>query len=188
MPDARSHPQPRVRNKKAHEHSHHRYTAISRHSLRDGFNGFLRALPGDRAFLSPSPRGYRRVGPVRTDIASTKLDAGVETSEPHDFTVRIERCSPSAPTRPPHSEPNVRDDGDTPLQWDRNDVFLNLIWVKREPIYFFERDWTGSIGLIRFNKSRGRRTENLEIPRCAIAHLRSGAAHHPGMTVQERWP
>jgi hypothetical protein len=27
---------------------------ISRHSLRDGFNGFLRALPGDRAFLPPS--------------------------------------------------------------------------------------------------------------------------------------
>ena len=27
------------------------------------------------------------------------------------------------------------------------------------------------------------RTRNLEIPRCAIAHLRSGATHHPGMTV-----
>jgi hypothetical protein len=25
-------------------------------------------------------------------------------------------------------------------------------------------------------------SENPEIPRCAIAHLRSGAAHHPGMT------
>src|SRR5258708_23883198 len=30
---------------------------ISRHSLHNGFNGFLRALPGDRAFLPPSPRG-----------------------------------------------------------------------------------------------------------------------------------
>jgi hypothetical protein len=27
------------------------------------------------------------------------------------------------------------------------------------------------------------RTRNLEIPRCAIAHLRSGPADHPGMTV-----
>src|SRR5436305_8953860 len=26
-------------------------------------------------------------------------------------------------------------------------------------------------------------SENLEIPRCAIAHLRSGATHHPGMTT-----
>ena len=24
------------------------------------------------------------------------------------------------------------------------------------------------------------------MPRCAIAHLRSGAAHHPGMTVREK--
>src|ERR1700687_1489808 len=28
---------------------------IARHSPRNGFNGFLRALPGDRAFLPPSP-------------------------------------------------------------------------------------------------------------------------------------
>src|ERR1700682_509667 len=40
--------------KKAHEHSHHGHTGITRHSLRNGFNGFLRALPGDRACLSPS--------------------------------------------------------------------------------------------------------------------------------------
>ena len=35
--------------------SHHRYAETVRHSLRDGFNGFLRALLGDRALLSPSP-------------------------------------------------------------------------------------------------------------------------------------
>jgi len=34
--------------------SHHRFGRINRHSLRDGFNGFLRTLPGDRAFLPPS--------------------------------------------------------------------------------------------------------------------------------------
>src|SRR3981081_1941346 len=48
------HPQPRVRNKKAHEHSHHGHTGVTRHSLRNGFNGLYRALPGDRACLSPS--------------------------------------------------------------------------------------------------------------------------------------
>jgi hypothetical protein len=30
--------------KKAHEHSHHRFAGSARHSLRNGFNGFLRAL------------------------------------------------------------------------------------------------------------------------------------------------
>jgi hypothetical protein len=34
--------------------SHHGHTGFTRHSPRNGFNGFLRALPGDRAFLSPS--------------------------------------------------------------------------------------------------------------------------------------
>jgi hypothetical protein len=28
--------------------------------------------------------------------------------------------------------------------------------------------------------------ENLEIPRCAIAHLRFNAAHRPGMTLNAR--
>ena len=35
--------------------SHHRFTGSIRLSPRNGFNGFLRALPGDRACLSPSP-------------------------------------------------------------------------------------------------------------------------------------
>ena len=35
--------------------SHHRFTGFIRLSPRNGFNGFLRALPGDRACLSPSP-------------------------------------------------------------------------------------------------------------------------------------
>jgi hypothetical protein len=34
--------------------SHRGHAGNTRHSLRNGFNGFLRALPGDRAFLSPS--------------------------------------------------------------------------------------------------------------------------------------
>src|SRR6476661_3745691 len=35
--------------------SHHGHTGNTRHSPRNGFNGFLRALPGDRALLPPSP-------------------------------------------------------------------------------------------------------------------------------------
>src|SRR5579864_3376583 len=46
---------PACKVKKAHEQSHHRSGQIIRRFLRNGFNSFLRALPGDRAFLSPSP-------------------------------------------------------------------------------------------------------------------------------------
>jgi hypothetical protein len=31
---------------------------------------------------------------------------------------------------------------------------IDLIWVKRKPIYFCGKDWTTRINLIRLNKSR----------------------------------
>src|SRR5216683_6526609 len=61
---------------------------ITRHSPRNGFNGFLRALPGDRACLSPSSADMARQNPVGLAHLH-KLDAGVEASEPHDFAVRF---------------------------------------------------------------------------------------------------
>jgi hypothetical protein len=64
--------------KKAHKHSHHGHTGITRHSPRNGFNSLYRALPGDRAFLPPSPR----------EVTSAKLDTSVGASGPHDFAVR----------------------------------------------------------------------------------------------------
>ena len=58
--------------------SHHGYAETPGIPARNGFNGFLRDLPGDRAFLSPSPAG----------TGSRQLDASVEASGPHDFSVR----------------------------------------------------------------------------------------------------
>src|SRR5581483_3413269 len=65
-----------------------------RHSLRDGFNAFLRALPGDRAFLPPSPARCVSTTRLRRPPAGARLAA----------------CK-----RPSHPAPNVRDDRDTPL-------------------------------------------------------------------------
>src|ERR1700730_4939049 len=48
-------PQSRVQCVGSTRGSHHGHTGITRHSLRNGFNGFLRALLGDRACLPPSP-------------------------------------------------------------------------------------------------------------------------------------
>jgi len=48
-----------------------------RHSPRNGFNGFLRALPSDRAFL-----------PLSSAVAR-QFDASVGASGPHDFAVRF---------------------------------------------------------------------------------------------------
>src|SRR3954447_17555517 len=108
-------PQPRMQDKKAYEHSHHGHTGYTRHSLRNGFNGLLRALLGDRALLPPSSSGK-----------SARLDASVGASGPHDFAVRISTIRPSAcdrlRSRFAHdaaasiaAPANVRDDRETPL-------------------------------------------------------------------------
>src|SRR5260370_25791463 len=49
------HPQPRMQNKKAHERSHHGHTGNHPAFPAQWFYGLLRALPGDQAWLTPSP-------------------------------------------------------------------------------------------------------------------------------------
>src|SRR6266851_1574546 len=86
--------------------SHHGHTEITRHSPRNGFNGFLLALPGDRALLPPSP----------AKVLFRELDASVGASGPHDFSVRKLALSSAAPPASTASRPHVRDDRETPLR------------------------------------------------------------------------
>ena len=104
------HPQPRVQNEKSTRVSHHRFTGQHRHSLRNGFNGLLRALPGDRAFLSPSPAQCE---------ASSRVDISVEMSGPHGFAVR---CAHRTPCDKPASTapcPAFVAIASRPSWWDR---------------------------------------------------------------------
>jgi hypothetical protein len=81
--------------------SHHRISRIIRHSLRDGFNGVLRALPGEPGFLAPiTSRSY------------CLLDTSVGVSGPHDFAVRIGIARLAKPTRP--SQPRLTFGDDWP--------------------------------------------------------------------------
>ena len=61
MPGAQSARSLACENLKAHERSHYGHTGFTRHSPRDGFNAFLRALPGDRACLPPSQATMRSI-------------------------------------------------------------------------------------------------------------------------------
>src|ERR1700738_923795 len=54
---------------------------------RNGFNGLLRALPGDRAFLPPSSADVFCLSPV-WPTQLRELDTSVGASGPHDFAVR----------------------------------------------------------------------------------------------------
>src|SRR6267378_5063752 len=73
--------------------SNNEYTGITRHSRTQWFYGLCRALPGDRALLPPSLRGYRLVIARLGRQNSAKLDASVGASGPHDFAVREKRLS-----------------------------------------------------------------------------------------------
>jgi hypothetical protein len=64
--------------------------------------GFLRALPGDRAFLPPSQATMRK--------HRGQLDISVGISEPHDFAVRDSALSSSARLASIASRPTFRDD------------------------------------------------------------------------------
>jgi hypothetical protein len=59
------------------------------------FYGLFRALPGDRAFLPPSP----------AKVAFRELDASVGASGPHDFAVRTLALSSLAPPASTASHP-----------------------------------------------------------------------------------
>jgi hypothetical protein len=80
---AKARPQPCVQMKKARKQVTTGTPERSGLPCASGFNGFLRALPGDRAFCHRRWQDAEHHRP---------LDASVEASEPHDFTVRLTRA------------------------------------------------------------------------------------------------
>jgi hypothetical protein len=81
MPDARRTRSSACENKST-QTSHHRFAEHSGIPCAIGFNGLLRGLPGDRAFLPPSP--------VRLRSNRHRVDISVEISGRHDFAVRLD--------------------------------------------------------------------------------------------------
>ena len=73
----------------------------------NGFNGFLRALPGDRAFLPPSPARCESI------VAELTPASGRQDHTTSPSAAGVARLA-SLP-RPSHPAPNVRDDRETPL-------------------------------------------------------------------------
>jgi hypothetical protein len=88
-------------------------------------------LPGDRAFLPPSP----------AKVAFRELDASVGASGPHDFAVRFSAVRQER-IRVHRIPPRVRDDRDTPLEWDETANHIVLIWGSGKQKYFCQRGWT----------------------------------------------
>jgi hypothetical protein len=113
--------------------SHHGHAGNVRHSPRNGFNGFLRALPGDRACLPPSSPRSLSLGNLTP--ASGRQD---HTASPSA------RSAPSSTRslRPPHPAPTSVTIAKRPSVWDGMARDMQVIWVGRESKYFCERGWT----------------------------------------------
>src|SRR5258708_29339539 len=126
------------------------HTGITRHSLRNGFNGVCRALPGDRACLSPSSNEYglgRPVGlakpPLDLTPASRRQDQTILpyakasfVSAPsiahRSFDLPCDHVARTTLPRPPHPVPYVRDDRDTPLNGNETARGIEVISVWRQ--------------------------------------------------------
>jgi hypothetical protein len=109
--------------------SHHGHTENTRHSPRNGFNGFLRALPGDRACLPPS------------SLRSLLLKNLMPASGHQDHTT-----SPSASSalvrsavRVHRIPPHVRDDRETPLDLGRDGLVYCCFYRTEKRKIFRER-------------------------------------------------
>src|SRR5262249_40469239 len=100
-----------------------------RHSLRDGFPAYLRALPGVHDLLVT----------VACGIVTRKLSTSPGVPGPHDFAVRSSRARRTRCQRPPHPASTFRDDRDTPLASRRDGRTMTLIWGSDKEKYFCER-------------------------------------------------
>ena len=92
-----------------------------------------------------------------------QLDAGVEASGPHDFTVRVSAVRHKHCPRPPHPAPTFVMMANAP-QWDGTATDMKVICLQREQEYFCKRGWTrplkNALLICRDGQIRGGPTEN----------------------------
>jgi hypothetical protein len=89
--------------------SNHRFTGNIRPSLRNGFTAYFVLSLVTGLFCHHHSQGLSR-----------DLSASVGAPGPHAFAVRISIARLATPPRPPHPAPNVRDDREAPLLWERD--------------------------------------------------------------------
>jgi hypothetical protein len=121
------HPQPRARSVESTRVSHHEFTGTPGIPARDGVNGFLRALPGDRALLPPSPP--RNLLLENLTPASGRQD---HTASP---SARV-RSRQQRRSRPSHPNPTFVTIAKRPSVWAGMGKDVEVICVKSEPKYF----------------------------------------------------
>jgi hypothetical protein len=140
---------------------------FTRPSLRNGFNGLLRDLPGDRAVLPPSPADRS----ADLTPASGCQDHTTSPSASAPFVLR-------APPRPSHPAPTFVTIAKRPSHGRGMAGLLEVICPTGPANYFLLGDWTTQIKLNRltkllFSRSGVRRRNRLA---CERIHKRRSLA------------
>ena len=119
------------KKQKEDAHEHTGSAEAVRPSLRNGFNGLLRALPGDRLSC------HRR----RAGMDPLRLDASIGAPGPHDFAVRNQSRSSVvaiASTASHRAFVTIASRPSYRVGWRIED----LIWARTKAEYFCLGDWT----------------------------------------------
>jgi hypothetical protein len=124
----------------AHEYSQRSHRKSPGIPARNGFNGFLRDLPGDRLFC------HRRLQIKSANLTPASRRQDHTTSPSARKALSSEAPLASTASRPASvtmaSAPRVgRDSGD-----------MKVIWAFGKPEYFLQWDWTDRNSLIGFKK------------------------------------
>src|SRR5260370_14886739 len=152
----------------AHEHTGS--AEAIRPSPRNGVNGFLRALPGDRAFVPPSPPGSLLLKSLTP--ASGRKDHTPSRSASAPF---VKSASASTASRPASVTIASR-----PSEWDETAGDIEVIWGAGEAVYFCKRDWTTQISLNLFANFLFWRRPVARMERSAIRDRPNHLRHGPG--------
>jgi hypothetical protein len=156
--------------------SHHGHAGNVRHSPRNGFNGFLRALPGDRACLPPSP------------LRSLLLGSLMPASGHQDHTTSPSagpRARQQRGSRPPHPAPTFVTMANAPLR-DRTGQVLKVIWGSCEGKYFFKRDWTRDQPTTVICPSSGKSHRSAARVEADLSAVDRGAKAEPAVSRHDR--
>jgi hypothetical protein len=133
-----------MQNEKAYEWRHHRFAGKTRPSLRNGFNGFLRALLGDRACLPPSQAQCASIVAHLTPASgrqdhttSPSAKAPLVRAKIYARRFRVHRIS----------SPTFVTIASRPSFEDETPIDMPVIWGWWKSENFYDDIWTASITL-----------------------------------------
>jgi hypothetical protein len=111
-------------------------------------------------------------------LASQELDASAEASGPHDFAVRVTRCSSKAHPRPPHPAPRFVTIASRPSEGRDGSKHAGDLGKKESRIFFakgLDRVWRergdlpdGSFSFVLRQEIHSRRTDIPPLPACGV--------------------